>query len=522
MYGAFRTITALLGAFALSATVAAAEGVAARLGDPSVAAVYAARADAPIWLDADGARAEALLDALRAADAHALPLARYAPERLEAMSSAAQAGGDSAAVAEAEAAFTSAFLRYARDVGSGALDPRRVSRDILLEPARRAPALLLRGLAAADDPAAHLAALAPADPDYAALQRVYAALRAKPADAWGAPVPSGPLLRPGDRDARVATLRARLAALGEPTTPEGAAEAFDATLASALRRFQRRHGLNDDAVVGPLTLEALNATPADRAAQVAVNLERLRWMNRPLGDRRIMVNLADFTVTMIEDGAVRFHERTVVGMTSRQTPEFSDEMSYLVFNPTWHVPRSIAVRDLLPRLQEDPTYLARNNMRLIGSESRPAPENPSLHDFTAYTAGDFPYRIRQNPDDNNALGQVKFMFPNNLAIYLHDTPTRRLFDRDRRAYSSGCVRVRDPLRLAALLLAPQMDAPEAFIDRVLAAGRERYVNLDLRIPVHLTYRTAWVDAEGEAQFRADVYGRDALVIEALRANGSDV
>ncbi|TVQ54925.1 MAG: murein L,D-transpeptidase [Rhodobacteraceae bacterium] len=500
---------------------AGAADAAPRLADSALAAVYAERANAPIWLAEDGARATALLDALRAAEDHALSARRYAPGRLESLLQAAQASGDPAAVTEAETAFTEAFLRYAADLGAGALEPRRVSADILVEPPRRSAPLLLRAMAAAENPAAHLAGLAPADPGYAALKRLFGDLRAKSGDAWGPPVAEGPSLREGDRGPRVAALRARLEAMGDALAPSDAPAVYDGALAAAVRAFQRRHGLNDDAVVGPLTLAALNVTPAARAAQVAVNMERMRWTNRPLDARRIDVNLADFSVTMWEDGAVRFHERAVVGMTSRQTPEFSDEMSYLVFNPTWHVPRSIAVRDLLPRLQADPAYLARSNMRLIGTDAFPAPADPSSHDFNAYTARDFPYRIRQNPDPDNALGRVKFMFPNNLAIYLHDTPSQRLFARDQRAYSSGCVRVRDPMTLAALLLAPQMNAPEEFIERVLASGRERYVNLDLRIPVHLTYRTAWIDDFGRPQFRADVYGRDALVLDALRALGVD-
>jgi murein L,D-transpeptidase YcbB/YkuD len=523
MYGAFRTITCLLAVVAtFGGAGAATDGTVGQARPaPTDTPAPAVRADVPVWLHEDGARAEALLRALRAAGDHALAPRRYAPDSLEKALDDARAGGDPARIAEAEAAFTAAFLRYADDVGSGVLDPRRLSPDLHLDPPRRSRPLLLRAMASAADADAYLATLAPAGADYAALKRLYARLRATPDAAWGAPVAAGPSLRPGDRGARVAALRERLRAMGESLDTHDAADLYDEGLASTVRAFQRRHGLNDDGVVGPLTLAALNASPSARAAQVAVNLERLRWMNRPLVDRRIVVNQADFTVTMIEDGVVAFHERVVVGQTSRQTPEFSDEMSYLVFNPTWHVPRSIAVRDLLPKLQEDPGYLARSNMRLIGTEDYPAPEDPSSHDFTAYTAGSFPYRIRQNPDDDNALGRVKFMFPNNLAIYLHDTPTRRLFDRDQRAYSSGCVRVRDPMRLAALLLAPQTDDPEGFIDRVLATGRERYVNLDVRIPVHLTYRTAWVDEAGQPQFRADVYGRDALVADALRAIGVD-
>lgn len=503
---------------------AAADGFAAALraalGDEALASVYAARGGEPIWLAGDAGTARALLSTLRAASDHALPAARYGVEALEArLARRRDPAPDPASDAALEAALTHAYLRYARDVGSGVLEPRRVARLMKIDPPRRDPIALLTAAAEATDMPAHLATLPPGDAGYAALMRAYAALgeRAESGD-WGAAAPEGPTIRPGERNARVAALRARLAALGEPA---GAADAayYDAALEQAVRAFQRRHGLNDDGVVGPATLAALNVSAAERAGQIAVNLERMRWMNRPLGRRHIVVNQPDFTVTLTQDGAVLFHERVVIGRLAEQTPEFSDEMRFLVFNPTWHVPRSIATQDLLPALQRDPTVLAQRNMRLVRTDGGPAPEDPSTHDFNAYTARDFPYRIRQAPSAGNALGLVKFMFPNSDNIYLHDTPQKNLFARDVRAFSWGCVRVRDPLRLAALLLAPQSEAPEAMIDRLLATGRERRVDLEAVVPVHLTYRTAWVDGAGALQLRGDVYGRDALMLAALRALG---
>jgi murein L,D-transpeptidase YcbB/YkuD len=499
---------------------------AERAGLGAAGAVYAARGDAPIWMTEDRARAEALLSALRGADAHGLPPARYAPDRLEALMAAGPA-------AEAEIALSRAYLLYARDISSGLLEPRRAASNVRVQPERPDPAALLSAVAAAPDMAAHLAALQPSDPDYARLVTEYAALRAPGAD-WGAPVETGRTLRLGDNGPRVAALRARLAALGDlapapesdPATDSAPVKAspfdpalFDAGLAEAVRAFQRRHGLNADAVVGPRTYEALNASLGWRIDQIAVNLERMRWLNRPLGHRRIIVNQADFTVTLFEGDAILFRERVIVGQPRHQTVEFSDEMEYLVLNPTWHVPRSIATEELLPQLQEDPTLLARRNMTLARNDGGPLPLDPSSHDFTGYTAADFPYRIRQRPNNDNALGRVKFMFPNDHAIYLHDTPTRRLFAKDRRTFSHGCVRVQDPLRLAELLLAPQEADPRGFIDAVLATGRERYVNLIDHVPVHLTYRTAWVDEDGIRQFRDDVYGRDAQVRAALAAAG---
>ncbi len=487
------------------------------LGD--AAEIYAQRDFAPIWTGEAAARGAALVAELRDADAHALPPSRYAPDRLAAL---LQSGPQD----EAEIALSRAFLLYARDLSSGLLEPRDAARGVRHRAPRPSPALLLRRAAETEDLTALMAALAPSDSGYARLATTYAELRAvAERGGWGAPVSPGPTLREGDRGPRVVEIRRRLAAMGDaedeavltPADPT----VFDAALAQLVRAFQARHGLNTDAAVGPRTLAALNASPEKRAAQVAVNLERLRWMNRPLGDRRIMVNQADFTVRLIDGADVLFEERVIVGKPRHQTIEFSDEMEYLVLNPTWHVPRSIATEELLPQLKDDPTLLQRRNMRLSRPDGGPIPFDTASYDFTAYDAQSFPYRIRQAPNPDNALGRVKFMFPNDHAIYLHDTPTRRLFERDARTFSHGCVRVRDPLRLAEILLGFQMENPRDFIDTVLAGGRERYVNLAEHIPVHLYYSTAWIDDAGRPQFRADVYGRDAAVSAALRAHGVD-
>ncbi|PKP62758.1 MAG: murein L,D-transpeptidase, partial [Alphaproteobacteria bacterium HGW-Alphaproteobacteria-8] len=396
------------------------------------------------------------------------------------------------------------------------------ARDIKVEPPRPHPGVLLRAAAAAPNMVAHLASLAPSDPGYEALRARYQTMAALAARGdWGARIADGPTLRSGDRGPRVATLRDRLAQLGDyaPSVAATDPARFDAPLEQAVRAFQERHGLNLDGAVGPATLAAINTPAAFRVGQLAVNLERMRWMNRPLGQRRIVVNQPDYTVTLFDGDNVLFRERVVVGQVRFQTPEFSDEMEYIVLNPTWHLPRSIATKELLPLLQEDPSVLVRRGMRLVRTDGGPLPLDPSLHDFSGYTARNFPYSVKQAPSSDNALGLVKFMFPNGDSIYLHDTPTKKYFGRDVRALSHGCVRVQDPLLLATLLLAPQQADPRGFIDGVLATGRERYVYLDAPVPVHLTYRTAWVDDGGALQLRSDIYGRDSAALEALNAAG---
>jgi murein L,D-transpeptidase YcbB/YkuD len=479
-----------------------------RADDAAIARFYAAEGNQPFWTAARGA---ALAQSLRAAPTHALPAPN--PNLLAA---AERAASDPAL----DLALTRAFLDHARRMTSGVLDPRRVDPMIKrVAPVWPADALL-DGLLTTSDIGAYLDRLVPQDPDYRQLQAAFEAARAVPAEDWGSPLAAGPTLRLGDRGPRVLQLRQHLERLNAaPVGTPADATVFDTALDAAIRRFQAAHGLNTDGAVGPVTRGALNTGPAERIRKLAVNLERRRWTNMPLGATHIIVNQPDFRVQMVEDGRVVFDERVVIGRRDRQTPEFSDVMEHLVFNPTWFVPRSIATKDILPKLHEDPGYLARSNMLLTRSDGGPVPLATAEHDFTVYTASDFPYRIRQRPDPGNALGQVKFMFPNNHAIYLHDTPSRNLFLRDRRTFSSGCVRVRDPMRLAALLLAPQVAEPDAYIERLLAGGRERYVHLDRPVPVHLTYRTAVIDETGTIQFRADIYGRDDAVADALRDAG---
>ena len=483
-----------------------------------------------VWLSPEGddKRATDLLAALENAGSHGLSPSRYDIPALRAAVAAAMAE-EPAAVAAAELKLTRAFLDYASDVRSGILDPRSVDRELHVDPERPDGAVMLREIAAAASAADYLEALAPAKAEYGRLQEKLARLSALPAGAWGDEVPGGPSIRLGEKSRRVEAMRARLTALGDhtPAPAAGGAEpapldVYDVALEDSVRAFQRRHGLNDDGVAGRRTIDAMNVSIEDRIGQTLVALERLRWMNRDLGHRHVYVNQADFTVQLKEGDQILFSERVVVGKARKhRTPEFSDEMTHMVFNPVWHVPNSIATEEILPKLQADPEYLLKKNMRLVARGGGETPD-PATTDWTLYSASDFPFRVKQRSGGGNALGRVKFMFPNQFSIYLHDTPSKRLFKKDARAFSHGCVRVQDPFAFARALLGPQEDDPAAFVDRMLARSGERRVNLQTPVPVHLTYLTAWVDDEGVSQFRDDVYGRDARILGALQAKGVEV
>jgi murein L,D-transpeptidase YcbB/YkuD len=476
---------------------------------------FAARDYAPFWTEAGSDRADALVAALGASGAQGLPRDRYRPEELALLLDPA----GTASPAEREVAATAAYLDFAGDLSAGILVPGKVDADISRRPKRPAAAVLLAPLGHQSVPAA-LASFEPADPDYRQLVAEKARLEAlAETAAWGPAVADGPTLHPGERGPRIAELRGRLARLGY-VVPDGeaAGDAFDDRLEASVERFQRDYGLVADGVVGERTLAALNAPVESRLAQVVVNLERMRWMPADLGERHLFVNIPDFTVRLVEDGRTTWESKVVVGKTRvTETQEFSDEVTYLVVNPTWHIPNSIAIRDYLPKLQKDPMVLKRQNIDLMTRGGTII--NPKLVDFTQYTPENFPFRIKQRPNDDNALGKVKFMFPNEHSIYLHDTPHKEYFAREVRAYSNGCIRVEKPVELAEILLAPQEADPAAAFQGWVDAKSERQVTLERRVPVHIGYRTVWFDDAGAVHYRADVYGRDAEILRALEDAG---
>lgn len=525
-----KTAPKLTAATAESTAIAGAISVEARsvggIDGQSVVAFYAERGNQPYWLSAasNEHRAESLMARLDDAGSHALPPSRYAATALRNSVRAASAAGATAqSVAKAELALTRAYIRYGVDISSGLLEPRDVDRELHVYPDRPDARLLLRKLTTAPDTRAALDSLPPPAPEYSALRDQYRVMtRLSREGDWGAVIANGKSLRPGQVSYRVEQLRARLAALGDYTgavSPEGKdARRFDPELVEAVKVFQARHGLSEDGVVGSLTRKAINESAKFRASQIAVNLERMRWLNRDLGHRYIIVNQAAFTMRLVEGSRTLLQSRVVVGKSRKhQTPEFSDEMTHMVVNPTWHVPRSIATKEILPKLKRDPYYAQNRGMSVIPRGGGSV--DPGLTDWSAYSEGYFPYSVKQRPGRRNALGRVKFMFPNDFAIYLHDTPAKRLFKKDERAYSHGCVRVEKPLELAEVLLGLQESDPKGRLDSLLSRGRERALNLDQPVPVHLTYRTAWIDETGSPQFRHDVYGRDKRIFSALEAAG---
>ncbi len=316
----------------------------------------------------------------------------------------------------------------------------------------------------------------------------------------------------------VAELKERLIASGDLIPGENDAEyLFDETTKRAVLRFQKRHGLAADGIVGPLTRNALNVSAEKRAGQIIINMERLRWSLRDLGERYILVNIADFKGTVVEKGQEVFSMKVVVGKPYWHTPVFSAKMTYLVLNPEWNVPDSIAIEEILPKIQKAPDYLLRQNIKVIQGwgehEKEIDPENIL---WSLLTGDNFPYRFRQDPGPLNPLGRIKFMFPNRFHVYLHDSPNKVLFDKHVRTSSHGCIRVDKPLELAAFLLKDSPQWTEELIVAALHQKEKLNIAVSRPIDVHILYLTAWVDDSGLLHFRNDIYGRDAQLEAALQ------
>nr|WP_245706310.1 L,D-transpeptidase family protein [Ruegeria marina] len=486
----------------------------ASFGDETVGAFYRQNGYQPVWTgegEAFLARRAALIEALSMADIHGLPASRYDVEGLMARMAAAHTVRDMGLL---EVAMSRVFARFASDIQTGFLVPSAIDEGMVREVARRGAGEYLAEFQAAD-PGRYLRELAPHTTQYRALLKLKLGLeRELAAGGWGPTVPGGKLA-PGDSGDRVVQLRNRLIAMGY--MDRSAAATYDAALQKAVQSFQLAHGLEPDGIAGDATLEEINRSVADRLKSVIVALERERWLPRDRGERHILVNQTDFSAKIVDHGRVTFETRSVIGMNTsdRRSPEFSDEMEHMVINPSWYVPRSIITKEYLPKLRNNPN--AHGYLEITDSRGRRVDRNAV--DFNQFSTRSFPFAMRQPPGRNNALGLVKFMFPNKYNIYLHDTPQKHLFAREVRAFSHGCIRLAQPFEFAYALLAAQEADPKSFFHGVLNTGRETKVDLTQHVPVHIIYRTAYVDDRGNPGFRRDVYGRDAKIWDALSRAG---
>ena len=417
-----------------------------------------------------------------------------------------------------ELLLTDAMFKLSYHLLHGKVDPEKIDSNWNLSQGANGNGLVgrLGNALAGDSLAAVISKLRPNHPKYRHLKEGLAKYRQIAAKGGWSSIPEGPSIKEVEQyDDRIPWLRRRLEITGEiaslskvDTSYASAAMLYSAELKEAVKRFQKRHGLEMDGAVGPKTLRALNVPVAERVDQIRINLDRYRWFVQKLEPTFILVNIAGFTVHYVQDGEYKWGSRVIVGEPFWKTPVFKAQMQYVVFNPSWNVPPGILRKEVLPAIKKNPGYLAEQNLQVIDRDGRVV--DPGSIDWAGYSAGSLPYRLRQPPSTRNALGRVKFMFPNKHLVYLHDTPGKHLFDKSSRAFSHGCIRLQNPLEFAEVLLGWSRDDVQKAVD-----GRKtRTVNLPQRIPVFLLYLTA-VAEEEEVMFRDDVYSRDAAVLRAL-------
>jgi murein L,D-transpeptidase YcbB/YkuD len=479
--------------------------------------IYADRENAPLWVTPDKplSEARALVDAIVGAESQGLRVGEYdlagLQGALDRTYGSVKGGAD--ALAELDLRFTSLYLSYGRDLLAGRLDPARVDGGWYIRTRRATADSILRSAARGDSLEKSLLAFAPAQPDYQVLVAELQRYRdVESAGGW--PTIRGPIAS-GSTGSEVTALRSRLVLSGDLDSAAMGSPRFDPSLARAVEKFRSRHGLVAEGGVDKAAVAALNVPVGQRIRQLELNLERLRWLPNGFGERYVVVNVPDFHLHAFDGGRQVLDMRVVVGEEyDRETPVFADTMSYVEFRPYWNVPRSIMVEEIAPKARERGEFLRANHYEVVPASGTGDPVDPGSVDWGEVEAEDFAYRVRQAPGPGNALGLVKFMFPNRFDIYMHDTPAAHLFRQHRRAFSHGCIRLQHPDRFAEYVLQGQPEGDPDTIRALKDGDGTRRVRVKRTLPVYILYLTAFA-RDGRVQFRDDLYGSDRRALARM-------
>jgi murein L,D-transpeptidase YcbB/YkuD len=473
---------------------------------------YGARHFEPIWLARDASGQEGyslpalkIIGIFKNAAVEGFRPSDYLTPALDVTAT----GNDPQKLADLETAFSQAVVRYAHDLFMGRVRPEDVSNAIDPETKHLDAADVLVKLAQSDDPQAVFDTLEPPEPEFAALKAALARYDAGEQAPAPVVIPPGPMLRPGMTDPRVALLRQRL----KVTTAEGDPDTYDSDLEAAVEAFQAQAGKSVDGIVGPSTLAALNGPASAKITRddIIANMERWRWLPHDPGKFYVMVNIPQFRVAVMDSGEEIYSTKVVVGKPSTPTPVFSNTIRNIVVNPYWNVPASIVAKEIAPHMLANPDYIASQDMQVVaGGQVVPA----AAIDWGSVTQGNWHYLVRQLPGNYNALGKIKFLFPNAHNVYLHDTPSKSLFSRSVRAFSHGCIRVQNPMDFANALLEDEPGLTVAQLESMFGST-ERWVTLKTHVPVHIAYFTLRADADGTLHSYADIYGHNARLIGLL-------
>ena len=494
-------------------------------GFSAVRLFYERRDFRPAWSTDTGPlpQAASLVQSLRLADREGLTRGVYHVANIESLLTEIQRAESKKQPVDVQQAgdldlfLTDSFFMYGSNLSAGRVNPKTMEPSWFANQKSTDLAAILGTALDSNQIAQTLQSLLPPYPQYKRLQRALVSYRSI-AEQGGWPlIPFGKTLRKGDRGERVVVLGRELAVTGALNGGKSSVtDLYDDAIEQAVRKFQGRHGLEVDGIVGARTLAALRVPVDDRIKQIEVNMERWRSVPHVLGQRYILVNIAGFTLKVVEQDKDILSMRVVVGKPYLMTPIFSSKVTAIEFNPYWYVPTSIAVKDILPKILSDSGYLAKEHIKVFPRESEQAPEiNPDSINWSQVDTENLPFRLRQEPGPINALGRIKFIFPNEYDVYLHDTPARELFAKPQRDFSHGCIRIEKPAELAEYLL---RNDPQWTPEKILAAigdTQTKVVRLLEPIPIHVLYLTAWVDSEGTIDFCDDIYGRDTIVAHAL-------
>lgn len=489
----------------------------------TVQSFYKGRNYQPAWIqDGHLMQADTLIRAIEEAYDDGLTPDYYHLGLIKSLAARAEKLFDPIHMADLDILLTDAFLTLSCHLSGGCVNPVTIESEWFAKRRDVDVSSVLEQALKKKQVRKALMGLRPEQGSYARLRQALARYRELSSKGEWPRVTAGPSLKKNLTSDRVVELRKRLAASGDLETNEAkTGNLFDEKLERAVIYFQKRHGLEADGIVGLITLNALNVPLKQRIRQMELNMERLRWILGNLEQRSIVVNIADFKLHVVENGRSVLSMKVVVGKPYQSTPIFTANMTYLVINPSWNVPDSIARTEILEKIKHDPHYLAKQNIKVLRGQGPYAEElDPETIDWNEITADSLIYKFLQEPGPLNPLGRIKFMFPNQFNVYLHDTPSKRLFSENVRTFSHGCTRIEKPIELGAYLL---QNAPGWTRGKLLAAikkGSEQNILIPHPLNVHFLYLTAWVDERGILQFRSDIYGRDKRLDEALRKKPS--